>query len=111
MLQAATEARTFPSDHVGIAAERCFGEYEGCEDLRYARGSAGFAGFARNGFPPDGIQTFHQKMARLMGSRWREWGTEQCGSNFAIANSPNPMILPFPAYQNHGAEELREGAR
>ena len=31
---------------------------------------------------------------------WRRWGTEQCGSNFAVANSPDPLVLPYPKYAN-----------
>jgi len=33
---------------------------------------------------------------------WREWGTEQCGSNFAVANSPDALVLPYPKYANFG---------
>ena len=36
----------------------------------------------------------------MLGARWREWGTEQCASNFAIANSPGSLVLPFPKYAN-----------
>ena len=41
-------------------------------------------------------------MEKLLGERWQEWGTEQCGSNFAVANSPGAFILPNPKYGNFG---------
>ncbi len=95
----AEEAEATPSDYVGIVAERAFNRYPGGEDLRYVRGSSGFAGFSRGGFTRAAITQFHDEMERLVGrERWREWGTEQCGSNFAVANSPGAIVLPRPEY-------------
>jgi hypothetical protein len=38
-------------------------------------------------------------MEMLVGPEpWRKWGTEQCASNFAIANSPDAVVLPYPEY-------------
>jgi FkbM family methyltransferase len=97
--EVAEEAEATPSDYVGIVAERAFNRYPGREDLRYVRGSSGFAGFSRGGFTRAAIAQFHREMEQLIGEeRWREWGTEQCGSNFAIANSPGAVVLPRPEY-------------
>ena len=48
--------------------------------------------------PGRASQVFHQVMEGWSAKRWREWGSEQCGSNFAIANSPDPVVLPYPEY-------------
>ena len=37
-------------------------------------------------------------MQGMLPDRWHEWGSEQCGSNFAIANSAGAVALPYPAY-------------
>ena len=99
-------ARDTKSDYIGIVAERLFDRYPHAEQFRYTRGSSGFAGFAKGGFPRSGIEAFHREMARLVGPRWTEWGTEQCGSNFAVANSPNAVVLPWPKYAGGGPETL-----
>ena len=97
--EAANMGEATPSNYIGIATEKAFAGYEGAEGLYYIRGSSGFAGFAKGGFTRAAITTFHQKMEKLVGERrWREWGTEQSGSNFAIANSPDPIVLPYPEY-------------
>ena len=99
LTEAANMGEATPSNYIGIATEKAFAGYEGAEGLYYIRGSSGFAGFAKGGFTRAAITTFHQKMEKLVGeSRWREWGTEQSGSNFAIANSPYPVVLPYPEY-------------
>lgn len=75
---------------------------------RYIRGSSGFAGFANGGYSREEISAFHTNMEALVGrARWREWGSEQCGSNFAIANSPDPLILPYPQYSSFTRRVLR----
>ena len=97
--EAAELAQATPSNYIGIASEAMFDRYPGKEGLHYIRGSSGFAGFAKGGFTRAAIAKFHQEMEKLVGSeRWREWGTEQCGSNFAVANSPDPLVLPYPDY-------------
>jgi FkbM family methyltransferase len=99
LLEAAELAQATRSNYIGIAAEAVFDRYPSAKDFHYVRGSSGFAGFAKGGYTRAAISTFHQEMEKLIGKvRWREWGTEQCGSNFAIANSPNPQVLPYPEY-------------
>lgn len=93
-------AELMDSNYVGIIAERFFNRYPRVENLRYVRASSGFAGFAKGGFHRRDIEKFHKNMENLLGSRWKEWGTEQCGSNFAVANSPNAVVLPYPKYAN-----------
>jgi hypothetical protein len=104
MLDVVESARALKTDYVGIAAERVFDRYPGVEHLKYVRASAGFTGFARGGFSRSAIETFHREGENLLGPRWREWGTEQCASSFAIANSTGSIILPYPKYANFGPE-------
>jgi hypothetical protein len=71
--------------------------------LRYVRGSSGFAGFCRGGVTREDLTNFHKELSVLVGEkRFREWGTEQCASNFAVANSPNALVLPYPEYASFG---------
>ena len=87
------------SDYIGDVSERMFDRYPDCDRLLYVRGSSGLAGFAPGAFARSRLEEFHQIMEGLVGrERWREWGTEQCASNFAVANSPGAVVLPFPAY-------------
>src|SRR5487761_1964654 len=99
LLDVAEEAEAISSNYIGIAGERQFRNYPGAESLHYVRGSSGFAGFSHGGFTRAAITRFHQEMEKLLGAkRWREWGSEQCGSNFAIGNSPGAVVLPYPQY-------------
>ncbi len=109
---AASLAQATPSDYIGIFAERQFDRYPDAMSHRYVRGSSGFAGFAKGGFTRARISTFHAAMETLVGkARWREWGSEQCGSNFAIANAPNPYVLPYPDYASFTPRLRRNEAR
>lgn len=96
----AQDAKQVESNYVGNAAERLFDRYPDAETTRYVRASSGFAGFAKGGFDRAGIERFHREMQKLLPERWHEWGTEQCGSNFAVANSPGAVVLPYPKYAN-----------
>ena len=112
-LRAAAEAaRQVDSDFVGIVAERQFDQYPDADRLRYVRASSGLAGFAPGGFPRERMEEFHRVMEGMVGvARWREWGTEQCASNFAVANSPKAMVLPHPAYTSFGPGVPRQGVK
>lgn len=93
-------ARKLETNHIAIAVERVFDRYPGASSLKYVRASSGFCGFAKGGFPRAKIEEFHENMAGLMGERWKEWSSEQVASNFAIANSPGAVVLPYPKYAN-----------
>ena len=109
--EVAEEAEATPSNYIGIVTERMFARYPDA-GLRYVRGSSGFAGFSRGGFSRAAITRFHQEMEKLVGAkRWREWGTEQCGSNFAIANSQNAVVLPYPEYASFTPHVARKEAK
>lgn len=110
MREYAENAQKLESRYVGIHAERLFDRYPGSDQLCYVRGSSGLAGFAVGAFDPATIEDFHENMRRAMGDEaWRKWGTEQCGSNFAVANSPGAAVLPYPKYANY-SPDLQPGA-
>jgi hypothetical protein len=101
MREYATNAQSLDVKYVGIHVEKMFDRYPNCDRLRYVRGSSGLAGFSLGGFAPNKLEEFHEAMRRLLGDNtWRKWGTEQCASNFAIANSPDALVLPYPKYAN-----------
>jgi hypothetical protein len=109
MREAALRAQADPdARYVGIAIEQRFDQYPDCDRLRYIRGSSGLAGFARGGFSRAQLEDFHRNMQGLLPTRWHEWGSEQCGSNFAVANSPGAVALPYPAYGSFGPGLERE---
>ena len=45
-------------------------------------------------------------MEAILGTSWCDWGSEQVASNYAIANSPDPVVLPLPTYSGFGPSEL-----
>ncbi len=97
---AARHARAEPHRYVGIAAEALLDQLPEASGRFYVRGSSGFAGFAKGGFGRAALEDFHAQMARLLPERWNEWGTEQCASNFAVANTAGACVLPGPKYWN-----------
>jgi hypothetical protein len=112
MTQAAANARATPYEYIGIVAERQFDRYPGSEGLKYLRGSSGLAGFSHGGFSRAQVEEFHREMEALVGfDAWRKWGSEQCASNFAVANSPGAEPLPYPAYTSFVAGGPREQAK
>lgn len=73
-------------------------EFPDADKWLYVRGSSGFAGFAKGAVSVDFLETFHDRGLQVHGKRWKEWGTEQLGSNFSVANSPGSVALPYPKY-------------
>ena len=84
--------------HVQLEAEANFDALEGFAGMRYLRGCAGFSGFARGSVSRDFIQDVSQQMEKVLGLRWREWGSEQVMSNIIVANGPGASPLPHPEY-------------
>jgi hypothetical protein len=86
------------SDHIVTSFEIKAREFPDVEKYLYVRGSSGFAGFSKGGITRQLLETFHAGGEKVHGARWKEWGTEQIASNFAVANSPNAIGLPYPKY-------------
>lgn len=94
--------------HVQMVAEAHFSKLEVSENLRYARGCAGFAGFPKQSFTKQFIIDFSTKMEKAIGVKWREWGSEQVMSNVVIANIDKAMVLPHPKYTDCKKMKLPE---
>jgi len=109
MAQIAPESRESKSDYIGIVTERLFDQYHGAETLKYVRGSAAFAGLAKKGIGRREIEQFHAFGKEHLGKRWMEWGSEQTACNFAVANSPGAVVLPYPKYANFDPDALHAG--
>lgn len=94
------------TDHVQAHAEFAMANLTDADGLRYIRGCAGFAGFARSDSGRSLVTQFSQDMDLQLGSIWQKWGSEQVASNFVIANDPDPLLLPYDRYVNHWEEAL-----
>jgi hypothetical protein len=106
---AAQRARGEPDDHIQTAAERVLEQIKGAESKLYVRGCAGFAGFPKNDWARAALDDFSCDIERLLGpARWSEWGSEQVGSNFIVANSPEAVVLPSRRYSFHGWSSLED---
>lgn len=68
---------------------------------RYIRACSGFAGFAPGAVDRAAAETFSRQAAALVGAQaWTRWGSEQVTSNYLIANSADPLLLPYARYYN-----------
>lgn len=91
-------ARTWTSGHVQALAESALDGIDMAPGTLYVRGCSGFTGFQRGSDMRDRVIDFSRRMQAKLGDRWRDWGTEQVTSNFAVANQPGAFVLPFPRY-------------
>jgi hypothetical protein len=99
--EASRAAPRSPSQHVQIVAESGLAKLRGFSQYRYVRGCSAFAGFGKGAFSRERAERFSLAISDLIGTRWREWGSEQVTSNLAVASSPNPLILPHPKYATY----------
>lgn len=86
--------------HVQIEAEAGFAKLKTFQQSKYIRGCAGFSGFAKGSFSRKYVENISIEMAKIVGDRWSEWGTEQVMSNIVVANSPRSSVLTHPKYCN-----------
>jgi hypothetical protein len=94
------------TDHVQAHAEAALATLPDGDRLRYIRGCAGFAGFARSSDCRATVSRFSEAMDARLGETWRQWGSEQVASNFVVANDPDPLQLPYDRYINHWDEPM-----
>ncbi|WP_420241094.1 hypothetical protein [Roseiterribacter gracilis] len=90
-----------PSTHVQTLAERALTQIGLDAGARYVRGCSGFAGFARGSDVGPRVRDFSARMEQALGAKWTEWGSEQVGSNFVVANAPGAIVLSAPRYLNY----------
>jgi hypothetical protein len=98
---AAASAMRAGHDHVQWDAERLLADLPGGGGLRYVRGCSGFAGFPRGLDGRARACALSGFMRSRLGRRWCDWGSEQVASNFVVANSGDPLLLPWPRYAGH----------
>lgn len=91
-----------PQDgHVQVRFESRLGQLGDDSPWCYARGCAGFAGFAPGNADRKRAAAFTSIFLQLVGpSDLTLWGTEQLASNFHLANEPDPVLLPARRYVN-----------
>jgi hypothetical protein len=94
----AEQFRSEGDEHVQTLAELALGEFSDMPGLRYVRGCAAFTGIPEKALELDDIESWAERFEAIMGSRWREWGTEQFMSNFLIANLADTRVLTWPHY-------------
>lgn len=97
-ISAWAQPRVDPGAHVQLQAEALMNRLQGAETLRYARGCSGFAGFPRRSFDFARLSGLSRDFERLMGARWRDWGSEQVTSNVLTASLPGGHLLPHRTY-------------
>ena len=89
-------------DHIQLLAEASLDRFDTTGRFRYARGCAGFAGFAPGNINATQMLDISTRMAELIGPQWSAWGTEQFTSNLIVCSSLGARILPHPSYCNPG---------
>lgn len=92
--------------HIQSVIESALRDIPGTDSLKYIRGCAGFAGFAKSVSGRALAERFALDAGRSVGHRFSEWGSEQVASNFVVANDPDPIQLPYDRYTNHWEEAL-----
>jgi hypothetical protein len=106
--QMAKIARDWNNNHIQSTAESFFDRVESIPLKSYCRGCSAFTGFAKGSFDYEDLKRFSDEMISFVGEkRWNEWGTEQLSSNVMVSLSPEPLILPWPKYQNFGFPFLK----
>ncbi len=69
-------------------------------DVRhYVRACAAFTGFAPGSVSLADALVFSRAAQAAVGADiWRQWGSEQVASNFLVANTPDPVLLPYARF-------------
>ena len=84
--------------HVQIVAEQHFDQLPRCDQLRYVRGNSGLAGFPKQAFDRELVESFYSAMTSAIGEHWLARGSFQVSSNVFVANSPGARVLPIRKY-------------
>jgi hypothetical protein len=98
-----------PASSIQPAAEQLFAQVPGAASLKYIWGSSGFTGFPCGRGGQERLVWFSSCMEERLGQAWHKWGSEQVASNFLVANSKDPLVLPWPKYQCYQEPDFTTG--
>jgi len=85
--------------HVQTQIEARMDQLPNADDRRYVRACAAFAGFAPGSVTRDDAIAFSRAAEDAVGADvWRQWGSEQVASNYLVANTAGPVLLPYARY-------------
>jgi len=95
-------AKLSQNTRVQMVSEKNFDKLINYNQLKYVRGSSGFAGFAKGSFSLEELEKFSQEMQENIGyAKWSEYGSESLASSYIVANSPSACVLPYPKYASY----------
>jgi len=89
-----------PDAHVQQLAESNFDKLRNYDSMRYVKGCAGFTSFSKGSFTRAFVEEISTQIEAAIGTKWREWGSEQVMSNIVVANIPGTVVLPYPKYSD-----------
>jgi hypothetical protein len=99
--------RTQTGSHIQQVVERQLDRHPEADSRFYVRGCAGFAGFARGCGMKSAAEAFSRFAQALVGpDKWASWGSEQITSNYVVANSGDPLLLPYSRYRNYWGDAV-----
>jgi hypothetical protein len=85
--------------HVQTQIEARMDRLPDADARHYIRACAAFTGFASGSVSRADAQAFSRTAQSIVGAEiWRQWGSEQVASNYLVANTPNPVLLPYARY-------------
>ncbi len=85
--------------HVQTQIEAWMDRLPDPDNCRYVRACAAFAGFAPGSVSRADALAFSRAAEDTVGTNvWKQWGSEQVASNYLVANTPDPVLLPYARY-------------
>jgi hypothetical protein len=85
--------------HVQTQIEARMDRLPGPDTRTYVRACAAFTGFAAGSVSRADAQAFSRAAQAAVGADiWRQWGSEQVASNYLVANTEGPVLLPYARY-------------
>lgn len=85
--------------HVQTQIEARMDRLPDLDNCRYVRACAAFTGFAPRSVTRNDVQAFSRAAEDAVGTTvWNQWGSEQVASNYLVANTPDPVLLPYARY-------------
>ncbi len=85
--------------HVQAQIEARMDRLPDADARTYIRACAAFTGFAPGSVSRADAQAFSRAAQAAVGvDIWRQWGSEQVASNYLVANTLDPVLLPYARY-------------